>query len=60
MRFNFTAEKINFDVTNEEGQSLLRYASDNIDYSVDVAGLLDALPALNEKITELAAQFDGK
>lgn len=60
MRINFTAEKINFTVTDEEGQSMLRYASDNIDYSVDVAGLLDALPALGDKINELATQFDGK
>lgn len=65
MRFNFTAEKINFTVTDgdlEVGDErvLLRYECDRVDYSVDVLGLIEALPALSEKINELATQFDGK
>lgn len=60
MRINFTAEKINFTVADETGAPLIRFAGDSVDYSVDVAGLLDAVPALGDKIAELATQFDGK
>ncbi len=60
MRFKITAAKVNFDVTDEDGASLLHYSCEHIDYSVDVAGLLDALPALGAKINDLATQSDGK
>lgn len=65
MRVNFTAKKLNFAVTAEpngitEPATLLNFECDRVDYSVDVLGLLDALPALGDKIAELATQLDGK
>lgn len=53
MRVNAKAAKVNVELVNEQNETLLRMNYDNIDYSVDVGKIIDAIPALVQKIEEM-------
>lgn len=57
MRINAKATKVNVEVLNEENETLFRMNYDNLDYSVDVGKIVEALPALARRIEEMT-DFD--
>lgn len=53
MRVNAKAAKVNVELVNERNETLFRVNYDNIDYSVDVGKIVEAIPALVQKIEEM-------
>lgn len=53
MRINAKAANVNFELVNESNETLFRMNYDNLDYSVDVGKIVEAIPALVHKIEEM-------
>lgn len=53
MRINAKAVKVNVELVNEQNETLLRVDYDNLAYSVDVGKIIEAMPALAQKIEEM-------
>lgn len=53
MRINAKAAKVNVELVNEENETLFRMHYDNLDYSVDVGKIIEAIPALVQKVEEM-------
>lgn len=59
MRINAKATKVNVEVLNEENETLFRLDYDNLAYSVDVGKIIEAMPAIKDKLEEMQSQLDG-
>lgn len=53
MRINAKAAKVNVELVNEQNETLFRVDYDNLDYSVDVGKIIEAIPALVQKVEEM-------
>lgn len=53
MKFTAKAANVNFELVNESNETLFRMNYDNLDYSVDVDKIVEAIPALVHKIEEM-------
>lgn len=53
MRINAKAAKVNVELVNEQNETLFRVDYDNLAYSVDVGKIIEAMPALAQKIEEM-------
>lgn len=53
MKFTAKAANVNFELVNESNETLFRVHYDDLDYSVDVCKLIEAVPALMQKIEEM-------
>lgn len=50
MKFNAKATIVDVELVNESNETLFRMHYDNIDYSVDVGKIVEAIPALVQKL----------
>lgn len=55
MRINAKATKVNVELVNEQNETLFRIDYDNLSYSVDVGKIIEAVPALMQKIEEMSS-----
>lgn len=55
MRINAKATKVNVELVNEQNETLFRIDYDNLAYSVDVGKIIEAVPALVQKIEEMSS-----
>lgn len=55
MRINAKATKVNVELVNEQNETLFRIDYDNLSYSVDVGKIIEAVPALVQKIEEMSS-----
>lgn len=55
MRINAKATKVNVELVNEQNETLFRIDYDNLSYSVDVGRIIEAVPALMQKIEEMSS-----
>lgn len=53
MKFTAKATNVNVELVNESNETLFRMHYDNLDYSVDVGKIIEAIPALAQKINEM-------
>lgn len=53
MKFNAKATNVDVELVNESNETLFRMHYDNLDYSVDVGKIVEAIPALAQKIDEM-------
>lgn len=53
MKFTAKATNVNVELVNESNETLFRMHYDNLDYSVDVGKIIEAIPALVQKIEEM-------
>lgn len=53
MKFTAKAANVNVELVNESNETLFRMHYDNLDYSVDVGKIIEAIPALAQKINEM-------
>lgn len=53
MRINAKAAKVNVELVNEQNETLFRVDYDNLAYSVDVGKIVEAIPALVQKLEEM-------
>lgn len=53
MKFNAKATNVDVELVNESNETLFRMHYDNLDYSVDVGKIVEAIPALVQKLDEM-------
>lgn len=53
MKFNAKASNVDVELVNESNETLFRMHYDNLDYSVDVGKIVEAIPALAQKLEEM-------
>lgn len=53
MKFTAKAANVDVELVNESNETLFRMHYDNLDYSVDVGKIIEAIPALTQKLDEM-------
>lgn len=53
MKFTAKATNVDVELVNESNETLFRMHYDNLDYSVDVGKIIEAIPALAQKLDEM-------